>query len=165
MAKPTRSKDTAKPRKNGIESFWIEKNFNCADADADTRSSRLIASFRIEIEMNGLDIIIYWCIDKYKRIDGMTGMPYTRQFMKKSGSTVYGFEMRDIIFLDPHRINQRLHTIRKAEIKNIFRMGITNWKTERRFSYQSVEQDFLVIFPRRDVEKDVFSVNTRSDNW
>ena len=54
--------------------------------------------------------------------------------------------------------------IRKAEIENIFRMGITNWKTEGRFSYQSVEQDFLVIFPRRDVEKDVFSVNTRSDN-
>ena len=39
--------------------FTTFRSDNWADADADTRSSRLIASFRIEIEMNGLDIISY----------------------------------------------------------------------------------------------------------
>ena len=94
----------------------------------------------------------------------MMGMLYIRQFMKKGGSTVYGFEMRDIILLDPYRINQCLHTIRKAKIENIFRMGITNWKTEGRFSGQSVKQNLLVIFSRCNIEKDVFAVKTRSNN-
>ena len=48
-----------------MESFCREKNFHCADADAETRSSRLIVSVRIEIEVNGLVIIINRSIDKY----------------------------------------------------------------------------------------------------
>ena len=115
MAKPTKSKDTENPRKRGMESFSKEKNFNCADADADTNSSRLIVSFRIEIEMNGLDIISHRCIDEYKRVDGMTGMPDTRQFMEEGSGTVNGFKVRDIILLDPHRINHGLHTIGETE--------------------------------------------------
>ena len=94
----------------------------------------------------------------------MMGMLYIRQFMKKGGSTVYGFEMRDIILLDPYRINQCLHTIRKAKIENIFRMGITERETERRLADLSVEEDVLVILLRVDVDEDVFAINTHRDN-
>ena len=165
MAKPTRSKETANPRKNGMESFWIEKNFNCADADTDTRSSKLIASFRIEIEMNGLVIISNWSIDKYKRVDGIVGMSHICQFMKERGRTINGFKMGDIVLFDPHRIYHSFNTILKAEVEDVFRMRIADGETEGWPTYQSIENCAFAVITRSDIEFDVFAVITRSDNW
>jgi hypothetical protein len=50
--------------------------------------------------------------------------------MKKSCSTIYRFEMGDIILLDPYSVNHSLYTILKAEKKDILRMRVTDRETE-----------------------------------
>jgi hypothetical protein len=112
----------------------MEKNLVCADADTDTKSSRLIASLRIEIEMYGLVIIGYRWIDKHKRVDGMVGIPHTRQFVKEGCGTVNGFEVRNISLLDPNRVHHRLDFIFEAEVEDVFRMRITDGETEGRIA-------------------------------
>jgi hypothetical protein len=72
--------------------------------------------------------------------------------------------MGDVVLLNPNGIHHGLSRIRKTEIENIFRMGITDRETERRFADQSVEEDVFVILLRGDVDEDVFAVNTHRDN-
>ena len=80
----------------------------------------------------------------------MMGMPYIRQFMEESSRTVNGFEMRNIVLLDPDRINQSLDTILKAEKEDIFRMCVTDGETKGRLTNQPIERYILAIFPFRN---------------
>ena len=86
------------------------------------------------------------------------GMPHIRQFMKEGSRTVNGFKTRDIIFFDPHRINERFHAIRKDEVKDIFRMIIADGQTKSRLAYQSVEDNIHVGMMRSDIKEDIFTV-------
>jgi hypothetical protein len=91
-------------------------------------------------------------------------MSHIRQFMKEGSCTINGFEMGDIILLDPDGINHRLHIILKAEIENVFWMRIADRETEGRPTYQFVEDGGCILVTCSDIERDVFTVLTRCDN-
>ena len=86
------------------------------------------------------------------------GMPHIRQFMKEGSRTVNGFKTRDIIFFDPHCINECLHAIRKDEVKDIFRMIIADGQTESRLACQSVEDNIPVGKMRSDFKENIVTI-------
>jgi tRNA G18 (ribose-2'-O)-methylase SpoU len=91
-------------------------------------------------------------------------MPHVRQFVKESCRTVNGFEMRDIILLDPHCIDYGRVIIRKTEVKDIFWMRVADRKTKSRPADQLVKEGYFVAFTHRHLQEDIIIIDTGGDN-
>ena len=99
FAGPTRSNDTAKPRKKGMESFSIRNIFCAERLCAATSSKRLTTSLEIQVDVL-VRIIVYIRIVQMNRFDDMLRAAYCRYLMEVGCLTVYRLKVRIVLFLD-----------------------------------------------------------------